>query len=133
VTLFAFGIGIALGAALFVSRIEPPPVQAQQLPASPYQSLPGVQPAPFQVAVLMEGLTADAALIPNVVPDHALNQLRRVMDEYRAISSVEHQGTIAVGNQAISALVIRGFDLQGRLVVTPLTARLVDDQIVEFR
>jgi len=133
VTLVAFGAGIVLGATLFVTRMQPAPVEPQALPASPYLSLPGVGSAPFQVAVLMEGLTSDAALIPNVVPDPALNQLRRVMDGYRAITSVEHQGTIVVDNQAISALVIRGFDIQGRLVATTLTARLVDAKIVEFR
>ncbi|HEY7524193.1 MAG TPA: hypothetical protein VH720_11145, partial [Candidatus Limnocylindrales bacterium] len=132
ITLLTFVAGIGIGAAVFVARIEAP-LPPQSLPSSPYQSLSGVAAPPFQVAVLMEGLTSTAENMPHVVPDPALGQLERVLEQYAQIISVEHQGTVVVGNQAVSALVLRGFDLQGRTVATTLTARLVDDQIVEFR
>jgi hypothetical protein len=132
VTLLTFVLGIAIGAGVFVSRI-PPPVAAPSLPASPYQSLPGTVTAPLQVIVMMEGLTTTADQLPNVVPDPALGQLKGVVDEFAVISNVEHQGSVIVGTQAVSALIIRGIDHQGRTVASTLTAYTVDGKIVEFR
>jgi len=132
VTMLAFAAGIAIGAGIFVSRIEPAPAP-RTLPPSPYGSLVGIPVAPFPVAVLMEGLTTSPERLPTVLPDRALSQLKRVVDSYAVVSSIEHQGTIVVGNQAVSALVIRGIDSDGRTAATVMTARLVDTQIVEFR
>jgi hypothetical protein len=132
ITLLTFAAGIAIGAGIFMSRIQPPPAP-QTLPPSPYQSLNGIPVTPLPIAGLIDGLMASASRLPRFIPEPALGQLERVTGEYADIVSVEHQGTIVVDNQAISALVIRGFDLQGRAVSTPLTAYLVDGQIVEFR
>jgi hypothetical protein len=132
ITLVTFAVGVALGAAVFVSRSEPP-AAPQALPESPYQSLGATNAAPFPVAVLMQGLTSSADQVPRVVPDPALGQLRRVLGEFAVVTSVEHQATIAVGNEGISAIIIRGIDRQGRTALTTLTAHLRGNRIVEFR
>jgi hypothetical protein len=132
ITLLTFVLGIAVGAAVFVGRLEPPPAP-ESLPDSPYQSLGATNAAPFPVAVLMQGLTSSADQVPRIVPDPALGQLRRVLGEFAVVTSVEHQATIAVGNEGISAIIIRGIDRQGRTALATLTAHLRDNQIVEFR
>lgn len=131
VTLIVFLVGVATGAGIFVTRMQPPPIP-ETLPVSPYGVLNG-GPAPLGVAVLMDGLTSGASMLPSFVPDPALTQLKRVTEPFAVIASVEHQGTVVVGNKAVSALVIRGRDHQGRETAVTLTCLLVDNRIQEFR
>jgi hypothetical protein len=132
VTLAVFALGVAIGAAVFAARLEPP-AQLQPLPTSPFPGVAVDTRTPLVIAAVGEGLDGSAEQLPLIMEAAALDQLRGVSGDLLRVIGVSHLGTVTVGNQSVSAIVILGVTAEGRVTRVPLIAKIVDNRILEFQ